>query len=119
MPYRFYGGSAHALRGYKYHTVSPYGEKNTPIGGKSILVGSVEARYRATKQFAVAAFYDVGNVYEYFIPQLDKKILRSWGLGLRYHTPIGPFRFDLAFPLDKRADIDHAYQFYVTLGHSF
>jgi translocation and assembly module TamA len=40
------------------------------------------------------------------------------GLGLRYFTPVGPLRVDVAVPLDRR-DVDDAFQFYVSLGQAF
>jgi len=41
------------------------------------------------------------------------------GLGVRYSTPIGPLRFDIGLPLDKRDGIDASYQLYLSIGHAF
>jgi translocation and assembly module TamA len=38
---------------------------------------------------------------------------------LRYYTPIGPLRFDVAFPLNKRPGVDDSYAIYVSLGQAF
>jgi translocation and assembly module TamA len=41
------------------------------------------------------------------------------GVGLRYYTPIGPIRLDVAFPLEKREDIDDSFQIYISIGQAF
>ncbi len=40
------------------------------------------------------------------------------GLGLRYKTPIGSIRLDLARPLNKREE-DSEFQVYISIGHTF
>ncbi len=116
---RFYAGSETTLRGYSYMTVSPLDEKNKPIGGRSMLIGSLELRWRVTKTIGLAYFYDVGNVYCNPVPELTERMLNSLGAGLRYYTPVGPIRFDIAFPLNRRKGIDRAFQFYFSIGQAF
>ncbi|HEV8051913.1 MAG TPA: BamA/TamA family outer membrane protein, partial [Parachlamydiaceae bacterium] len=43
---RFYAGSDNILRGYNYLTVCPLNEFNKPIGGRSLMAFSLEARMR-------------------------------------------------------------------------
>ena len=45
---------------------------------------------------------------------------RRWGvgLGLRYHTAIGPIRFDVAVPLDRQRG-EQPVAFYISLGQAF
>ncbi len=100
-------------------TVSPLGKKHKPIGGKSIGVLSLEARARVTETIGVVGFYEVGNVFENSRPHRSDRLLQSVGLGLRYHTPIGPIRFDLALPLNRRRKVDGPYQAYISIGQSF
>jgi translocation and assembly module TamA len=117
-PKRFYAGSSTGLRGYKYLTVSPLCGK-TPIGGRSLLIFQVEPRVRIIEKLYCAAFYDFGNVYSPSFPQLDEKFLRSYGVGVRYLTPVGAFRLDIGFPLDKRKGIDSNFQIYASIGQTF
>ncbi|MBA3603019.1 MAG: BamA/TamA family outer membrane protein [Parachlamydiaceae bacterium] len=116
---RFYSGNESTLRGYSYMTVSPLGKKRKPIGGKSICVLSLEARARVTETIGVVGFYEVGNVFESSTPKFKGNLLQSVGLGLRYHTPIGPIRFDLALPINRRRKVDAPFQAYISIGQSF
>jgi len=40
------------------------------------------------------------------------------GIGARYTSPVGPLRFDIGFPLDRRS-ADEKYQIYVGFGSVF
>lgn len=115
---RFYAGSENTLRGYRYLTVSPLNEKHKPIGGRSMMVFSFESRFRMTETLGLVGFYEIGNVYGSSTPRFYHKQLQSIGIGGRYHTPIGPLRLDIAFPLDKRR-IDSIVQVYLSIGQSF
>jgi len=117
-PLRFYEGTSQGLRGYKYKTVSPLDSNNKPTGGRSKLLANLELRQMVSKNISTVLFLDAGNVFEESTPRLDQKILKSWGLGMRYHSPMGPVRFDLAYPLDRRS-IDNSYQIYVSIGQTF
>jgi translocation and assembly module TamA len=48
-------------------------------------------------KFALAGFYDAGNA---FTKSLDGKIERGVGGGVRWRSPVGPIRLDVAFPLE-------------------
>jgi translocation and assembly module TamA len=46
------------------------------------------------------------------------------GVGLRYYTPIGPIRLDVALPLQRRsgpnvANPDDSFEIYIGLGQAF
>lgn len=116
---RLYAGSETTLRGYNYWTVSPLDENNDPIGGRSLLVYSLEGRWRINEKWGGVLFYDVGNVYKDPFPRFDEKMLQSVGVGARYFTPVGPIRVDLAFPLNPRKGIDNSFQLYFSIGQSF
>lgn len=117
-PKRFYAGSSTGLRGYKYLSVSPL-DGRKPIGGRSLFIGSIEPRLRIWEKLYFATFYDFGNVYASTFPNFSKKMLTSAGFGIRYLTPLGPFRLDVGFPLNKRKGIDKTFQIYASLGQTF
>jgi translocation and assembly module TamA len=116
-PERFYAGSESTLRGYHYLTVSPL-RHDKPLGGRFMFIYSLELRNRIGKNFGLVFFYDMGNVYMEPYPDFKHGILQSVGLGIRYYTPIGPIRLDLAVPLNKR-HIDKPIEAYFSIGQSF
>lgn len=116
---RLYAGSESTLRGYNYYTVSPLDKKDDPIGGRSLMIYTVEGRWRASEKWGGVLFYDVGNVYSSPLPQFDKKMLQSVGIGIRYYTPVGPLRLDIAYPLKRRKHVDNSFQVYFSVGQSF
>jgi translocation and assembly module TamA len=116
---RFYAGSENLMRGYHYLTVSPLNSHHKPTGGRSMLINSMELRCRLNETFGFAAFYEMGNVYQSFTPDLKEKMLQSAGVGIRYYTPVGPLRADVAFPLNRRKHVDGPFQFYISIGQAF
>lgn len=118
IPERLFAGSQDTLRGYEYETVSPL-VAGQPIGGRSLMALSVEARIMAAEKWGGVVFYEIGNVYKDAIPKFNHKQLQSTGLGLRYYTPIGPVRLDLGFPLNRRKGLDSSYQLYFSIGQAF
>tara|TARA_R110000868_G_scaffold100968_10_gene277976 strand:- start:5042 stop:6997 length:1956 start_codon:yes stop_codon:yes gene_type:complete len=116
---RFYAGGGGSIRGYGYQLVGPLDAANDPTGGRSVVEGSTEARWRVTKSFGLVAFIDGGNAYSTSTPQPSKGLQWGAGLGLRYYTPIGPVRADFAVPLNKRPGIDDSFQVYFSLGQAF
>ncbi len=115
---RFLGGSEEDLRGYRYRTVSPLLD-NKPIGGRSAVYFTLETRLRVSKAIGLVPFFDVGNVYSTLFPTWDGKWLKSTGLGIRYFSFMGPFRLDVAFPLNRRKGIDPVYKILVSIGQTF
>jgi translocation and assembly module TamA len=119
VPKRVLGGTDQELRGYRYKTVSPLGEHHLPKGGQSGIFYTFETRFRVSKSIGLVPFFDIGSVYMTRIPNFRGKWYKSVGLGLRYFTFLGPLRFDIAFPLDRRDGIDPRYRVLVSLGQTF
>jgi len=116
----FDAGTDKLLRGYAYKTVSPLDSQFKPTGGRSLMIYSFELRYRFSCEYGGVLFYDLGNVYSAKLPQFDKPLLHSVGVGFRYYTPVAPVRFDIAVPLSIRKGIDQQrVQFYLNIGQSF
>jgi translocation and assembly module TamA len=86
-------------------------------GGRYLLEGSVEARYRITEEWGAVAFVDGGYVAADTFPGFDPLRIGA-GVGVRYFTSLGPLRADIAIPLNKQAG-DPDYALYVGIGQAF
>jgi translocation and assembly module TamA len=115
---RVLGGSEKDLRGYKYRTVSPLINKN-PTGGQSGIFYSLETRFKLNQTLGLVPFLDIGLVDTKAIPRLKNRWVKSTGIGLRYYTFLGPLRVDVAFPLNRRKEIDSFYRILVSIGQTF
>ncbi len=116
---RFYAGGGGSVRGYGYQMAGPLDNAGDPEGGRSVLEASVETRYRITETIGAVAFIDGGQAFSNTVPSFGDPLLWGAGLGLRYYTPIGPIRADVAVPLNRRRNVDDAFQIYVSLGQAF
>ncbi len=117
---RFYAGGSGTIRGYRYQSVGPLFHNGNPIGGTAINAGTVEFRQRIGMNFGTAVFLDAGNVSQNLSP-FNGQLKTGAGVGLRYYTPIGPIRLDVAVPLQRRSgqNPDDAFEIYIGLGQAF
>ncbi len=95
---RFFAGGDRSVRGYDYQALGPKNPRGEVIGGKHLLVGSVEYEHRIFKNWSVAAFYDLGNAFN----EPSEPLKQGPGLGLRWHSPVGPIRIDIASAINER-----------------
>ncbi|WP_439817358.1 autotransporter assembly complex protein TamA [Zavarzinia sp. CC-PAN008] len=116
---RLYAGGGDTVRGFDFQAVGPLDAKGDPIGGTSVIAGTVELRWRVTDTIGIVPFVDAGTVSEDMIPGSDSDIFVGGGIGARYYTPFGPFRVDIATPLVGKRDSDSALQLYISLGQAF
>ena len=114
----FYAGGGGSIRGYSYQSVGTLvgGE---PEGGRSLLEMSAEVRLSISERMGVVLFMDGGSAFAGASFDSREPIRWGAGTGLRYFTPIGPLRFDVGVPLDRREGIDDSFQIYVSLGQAF
>ena len=114
---RFEAGGGDSLRGFAYNSVGPKDPFGEPAGGEAVLIFNQELRYRNRGKWGFAAFWDFGNVFEH-VEDVDLDLRHDLGVGLRWVSPVGLLRFDLAFPLDRQPDEDR-FQFIFSLGQVF
>jgi len=93
---RYYAGGDTSVRGYGYQRLGPKNSSGDAIGGKQKLVGSVEYDYLFREKWSVAAFVDTGNAFNQWN---DFSLERGAGFGVRWYSPVGPLRVDLAWPV--------------------
>ncbi|HYN76761.1 MAG TPA: BamA/TamA family outer membrane protein [Lamprocystis sp. (in: g-proteobacteria)] len=116
--WRFYSGGGGSVRGYPFQSIGPRTTANTPFGGDGLLELGVELRQRFGANWGAVAFADAGEVSLTNNPFEGGGLVVGVGIGLRYYTPIGPVRVDIATPLDP-ADGDAAVQLYIGIGQAF
>jgi translocation and assembly module TamA len=115
---RFYAGGTSTIRGYGYQLVGPmFPHTDNPTGGTAITTGGLEFRQRLYTNWGVVAFVDAGQVSASLKP-LPDDIRVGTGAGMRYYTPIGPIRFDVAVPVGRRPGED-SFEIYIGLGQAF
>ncbi|MFV0280222.1 MAG: autotransporter assembly complex protein TamA [Rhodoblastus sp.] len=116
--HRLFAGGGGSVRGYRYRSLSPYNGLGFPTGGRSLLEASAEARIKITDTIGIVPFIDAGGAFSSPYPDFRSRIRMGAGLGLRYYTPIGPIRLDVATPLNPRPG-DSRVAVYVGIGESF
>lgn len=110
---RFFTGGDNSVRGYSYETLAPEDDDGDLEGGSSLLTSSLEYDYRLTGDWWGATFYDAGNAFNGW-DALELKT--AAGMGIRWISPVGPIRLDIAHPFD---DEDNDYRIHFSIGPEF
>ena len=119
---RFFAGGSNSFRGEFFDELGPRDpESLVPVGGKTMALFNFELKFPmfpSLPGLLGAIFLDAGNVFshrnDFSLGRLEKAI----GLGLRYKTPLGPVRFDLAWNLNPPKGAGGAKAF-ITIGNIF
>lgn len=99
---RFFAGGDQSVRGYDYQTLSPKNADGDRIGGRYLVAASAEYQYSIAEKWRLATFVDQGNSFNSLeLPSLKTGV----GFGLRWVSPVGPLRLDLAKALDDDGGI--------------
>ncbi|HSN31496.1 MAG TPA: autotransporter assembly complex family protein [Ideonella sp.] len=89
----FRTGGDQTVRGYAFESIGVE-QAGAVVGGRRLLVGSLELTHWVAENWGVAAFVDGGNAWD---SGVRSDIATGYGLGARFRTPIGPIRADLAY----------------------
>jgi outer membrane protein insertion porin family len=124
LPERFFGGGGQSMRGFPENQAGPrdIGMPATaggpaseptgfPLGGNALLFNSTELRFPLIgENIGGVFFHDMGNIYDTLgdisfrfhqrDPQDFNYMVQAVGFGIRYKTPIGPVRVDLAYSIN-------------------
>ena len=96
---RFYAGGDRSVRGYGWHEIGPRVDTDHGYyytGASNVIVGSVEYERYFKGPWGAAVFVDSGSAFDGGSPDMHTGV----GIGLRWRSPVGPVRIDLARGLD-------------------
>jgi translocation and assembly module TamA len=107
---RFFAGGDRSVRGYTYQSLGPKDQEGKVVGGRNLLVGSLELERSFFDHWAAAVFYDLGNAFNNLG---EIRLAQGAGIGLRYYSRVGPLRLDLA----RQINVPHpGYQIHLSMG---
>ena len=103
LPERFFAGGSNTFRGEEFDMLGPI-EPTTlkPLGGEAVLLINSELVFAVIpswKELRLAAFFDLGNVYGNLKTFRPLELQGAAGAGIRYRTPLGPVRVEIAWKL--------------------
>lgn len=106
---RFFAGGDRSVRGYGYQDLGDRDAEGFPIGGLYLATTSLEYEREFMPGWSAAGFIDAGNVWSSGEPALELGV----GAGLRWQSPVGPIRIDIAHGFD---DIAGGWQLHFSAG---
>lgn len=117
---RYFAGGDQSIRGYSYQELGPYieyensegGTSRQVVGGRYLVVGSLEYQYYLTDTWRVASFVDAGNAFD--TEQFEPVV--SVGGGIHWISPIGPIKLDLGVGLKETETVDRSWRIHITMG---
>lgn len=105
----FTTGGQDSVRGFDSNALGELDEYGKISGGENLIVTSLEYEYPITEKVSAAVFADAGSAFNDWG---DYQVNVGAGVGVRYKSPLGPVRLDLAVPQDDANDL----HFYFSLG---
>lgn len=105
---RFFTGGDDSVRGFDYQSLGPVNEDGDVVGGRHLAVGSIELEQLIAGNWGAAVFMDAGNAMNDWSVDLR----RAAGVGLRFRSPVGMFRVDVARAIDG----DESPRLHLSLG---
>lgn len=118
---RFLAGGRSTVRGYDQDKLGIEGItiiNGDPTGGNAMLIFNEELRIALPKSFGLVFFFDHGNVWLESRDVRFSDLKSTTGAGVRYNSPVGPFRLDWGYKLNREAD-ESPWALHFTLGHAF
>lgn len=114
---RFYAGGDRSIRGYAFREVGPRLPATADrdaysLGAENLVTASVEFERYFNQTWGAAVFVDSGDAFNGSMPDWRTGV----GVGLRYRSPVGPIKVDIARGLD---DPDSAFTLGLSIGADF
>jgi translocation and assembly module TamA len=107
---RFFAGGDRSIRGFDYQQIGETNAAGGVIGGKYLTIASTEYEHYFLPNWGVAAFVDAGDAYS---DSFDMNV--GAGIGIRWRSPVGIVRLDVAVPV-KTALEDDGLRVHIVIG---
>ena len=134
----FFAGGSNSVRGWRARELIPseqisyiggpgFNDEFRIRGGTFLIEGSIEYRRKFEKEYGFALFIDYGNTWNGYKKVRWDQLAVAIGTGIRYYSPIAPFRLDFGFkfydPADKKfifeKSVFKSMQFHFGIGEAF
>ena len=117
----FFAGGSNSVRGWRARELIPpnqifnlfpaaLNEQLKIRGGNILLEGSIEYRRKFRPDFGFVFFFDYGNTWNEIKEIRIDQVAVAFGTGLRYYSPIAPFRIDFGFKFYDPGDMQFIFK---------
>nr|WP_298719557.1 autotransporter assembly complex family protein [uncultured Steroidobacter sp.] len=106
---RFFAGGDRSIRGFDYQQIGETNASGGVIGGEYLVVGSAEYEHYFFQNWGAAVFVDAGDAFN---TNFDLNV--GAGVGLRWKSPIGMVRVDVARPVVS--DLGDSWRLHLVIG---
>ncbi|MGH8174793.1 MAG: autotransporter assembly complex protein TamA [Steroidobacter sp.] len=106
---RFFAGGDRSIRGFDYQQIGETNAEGGVIGGEYLVVGGAEYEHYFLENWGAAAFVDAGDAFK---SRFETNV--GAGLGLRWKSPVGLVRLDVARPVVS--DFDDSWRIHLVIG---
>ena len=117
-----FGLGGNWLRGFDSLGAGPRNSRTSYVGGRNLIVSKIDytraINNDADSPIDLNLFVDAGKVWDNKTTPTNsnESIRSSYGIGLKFYTPVGPVGFSWAFPIqDESYDINRMFLF--TIGN--
>jgi translocation and assembly module TamA len=106
---RFFAGGDRSVRGFDYEEIGETNASGGVIGGRYLVYAGAEYEHYFLRNWGAAVFTDAGDAFD---TTFDANI--SVGVGLRWKSPVGIVRFDVAKPIVT--DLSDGFRLHIIVG---
>ncbi len=118
LPDRFFSGGTNTLRISSFEQAGPLFSNGAPRGGRVLALFNAEYRFPITEDLEGVCFLDIGNVWDQMSDVSFATTIKDIGTGVRFRTPLGPVRVELAYNLDQDT-FPSRWKLQVSIGNTF
>lgn len=115
---RFFAGGSGSVRGFEFQQMPPLDADRDPLGGLTLLEGSLEVRFPIWRWFRGLVFFDAGQLDAAPFGFATDAVYASVGPGLRVVTPVGSLGLDYGILLRRPAGLDRG-RIHFSVGTTF